>query len=173
MSILSKDEIVKRVNNKELIIDPFIVENLDAASIDIQMGNIIRIFKKNLPASLKITEEIDFASVSEVIDLEDDCDFILYPGKMIHVNTKEFIMLPNNLCGWIEGRSRFARVGLVVHMTAPFMQPGSSGNQILEMINLGSVPLVIRPGIKIAQLIFEECIGNAKYIGRFQGQKNP
>lgn len=173
MAILTKEEIIKRINTKELIIEPFILENLDAASLDVQMGNTLRVFKKNLPASLEITEDINFDEVSDVIKLKDRETYVLHPGEIVHTVTKEYISLPQNICVWIEGRSRFARVGLVVHMTAPFIQPGSSGNQVLEMINLGSVPLIIKPGIKIAQLIFEECKGNASYTGRFQKQKTP
>ena len=120
-----------------------------------------------------ITEEADYGSVTEVIEVADDDYFVLMPGETAHGITRERIHLPDHLCGWLQGRSRFARVGLTVHITASFMQPGIDNRQALEMNNSGPMPLAVRPGIAICQFIFEECTGRARYSGRYLEQAAP
>ena len=84
---------------------------------------------------------------------------------------EETISLPEDICGWIQGRSRFARLGLMVHITASLIQPGSKGRQVLEIFNAGNVALRLYPGTKICQVIFERCEGKASYRGGFLEQK--
>ena len=95
------------------------------------------------------------------------------PGETILGITKEKITLPQNMCGWLEGRSRYARLGLMVHISASFMQPGLSNRQVLEMTNMSSVALRLHAGTKICQFIFQETIGMAEYKGRFSEQTEP
>jgi dCTP deaminase len=95
------------------------------------------------------------------------------PGETAHGLTRERITLPDDVCGWLQGRSRFARIGLMVHITASFMHPGIDNHQTLEMNNAGPMPLAIHPGIKICQFIFEELIGHGHYRGRFRDQVTP
>ena len=85
--------------------------------------------------------------------------------------TKERITVKGNICGWLEGRSRFARLGLTVHITASFMNPGIDNKQVLEIVNLGKRSLKLHAGVKMCQLIFQKTKGRAKYSGRFKDQK--
>ena len=98
---------------------------------------------------------------------------MLNPGQTAHGITIEKITLPDNICGWIEGRSSLGRLGLSVHITASFIQPGISNKQVLEMNNVGPIPLAIYPGIAVCQIILEETLGAAKYQGRFRHQHQP
>jgi dCTP deaminase len=82
----------------------------------------------------------------------------------------EKITLPDNICAWIGGRSRFARIGLFVHITASFVQPGISNHQVLEMYNASPIPLAIYPGLRICQLVLEHTVGEGHYDGRFRHQ---
>ena len=84
--------------------------------------------------------------------------------------TKEKVTLPEDIAGWLQSRSRYARIGLMSHSTAPFILPGISNHQILEIFNAGSHDLLLIPGEKICQLIFQRCEGNAKYKGKFKDQ---
>ena len=111
--------------------------------------------------------------VSEVIEVGDSDYFVLMPGETCHGLTRERIRLPNDLCGWLQGRSRFARLGLMVHITAAFIQPGVDNHQALEINNAGPMPLALRPGIALCQFIFETCIGQASYEGRYRSQIAP
>ena len=87
--------------------------------------------------------------------------------------TVESVSLPEDVCGWLEGRSRFARMGLAVHVTASFMQPGISNRQVLEISNLSPHPLELHAGTSICQFIFQRCEGSARYQGRFASQERP
>jgi len=77
------------------------------------------------------------------------------------------------LCGWLEGRSKIARVGLAVHVTSGFVHPGVSNHQVLEMTNVSAVPLAIHPGLRICQVVLERTEGEAVYRGRFASQDSP
>ena len=92
------------------------------------------------------------------------------PGETILGITKERLKLGPGLCGWLEGRSRFARLGLMVHISAPFMGPGIDSQQVLEMSNFGPAPLAVHPGTAICQFIFQTLDGEEHYEGRFAGQ---
>ena len=84
--------------------------------------------------------------------------------------TRERIHLPRNLVGFLEGRSRFARLGLMVHVTSAFVQPGVSNRQVLEMSNVSNRPLRIHPGVRLCQLVLMRTEGEARYTGRFADQ---
>ena len=92
------------------------------------------------------------------------------PGELILGITKEKITLPGYLCGWLNSRSRYARLGLMVHITAPFIQPGVSNKQVLEIYNASPNNLELIPGERLCQLIFERCEGFIKYHGEFRKQ---
>ncbi len=95
------------------------------------------------------------------------------PGELVHGITRERIRLPDDVMGWIEGRSRYARIGLMVHVTAGLIQPGSDNRQVLETSNMSPMPLALYPGTKICQIILEKVEGRAKYQGRFRDQTAP
>ena len=107
------------------------------------------------------------------MEVGEDDYFVLMPGETCHGLTRERIRLPNDLCGWLQGRSRFARLGLMVHITAAFIQPGIDNHQALEINNAGPMPLALRPGTRLCQFIFEQCVGEAKYTGRYRVQEAP
>ena len=86
---------------------------------------------------------------------------------------KEKITLSEDLCGWLEGRTRFARLGLMIHISASFMQPGISNQQVLEISNMGHVPYRLKEGTKICQFVFQQTKGKAKYVGSFKNQTEP
>jgi len=172
LAVLTHDEIIRRVRSGEIGIDPFSEAKVGPASVDLHLHNQFRVFRR-VREIFHVTEEADYSEVSEVITIPDDDYFVLMPGETVHGVTRERIRLPDKLAGRLEGRSRFARVGLMVHITASFMQPGIDNRQALEMNNAGPMPLAIRPGIAICQFIFEECVGRAHYGGRFRHQVAP
>ncbi|MCM8749217.1 dCTP deaminase [Thermomicrobiaceae bacterium CFH 74404] len=171
MGILTRSEILRLIEERALVIEPFDPSQVGPASIDLHLGREFRIFR---PAReiFHVTDEADHRLVTELVEVEDY--FLLLPGQAVLGITEERITLPDDICGWIQGRSRFARVGLMVHVTANFMQPGMvRTRQVLEMNNAGPIPLAIHPGTAICQIILEECTGRARYEGRFQGQEHP
>jgi dCTP deaminase len=172
VSILTHDEIIRRVRTGEIGIDPFDERAVGPASVDLHLAGQFRVFRR-VREIFHVTEEAAYESVSEVIDVAEEDYFVLMPGETCHGLTSERIRLPANLCGWLQGRSRFARLGLMVHITAAFIQPGIDNHQALEINNAGPMPLALRSGIALCQFIFQECVGEAHYDGRYSRQIAP
>lgn len=172
MAILTRDEILRRLRAGELDIQPFSEDQVGPASVDLHLANQFRVFKR-VREIFHVTEDAAYEDVSEVVEVGDDDYFVLMPGETCHGLTRERIRLPDDLCGWLHGRSRFARLGLIVHMTAPLVQPGVDNHQALEMNNAGPMPLALRPGTAVCQIVFETCVGRAHYSGRYRNQTAP
>jgi dCTP deaminase len=172
MSILTRDEIKNNIRRRRIKIEPYDESLVGSGSVDLTLGNIFRVFKKSKKI-YHIKNDSHFHEVTKEIFIKDGRSIAIKPGEMILAVTKEKLTLPDNICGWLQGRSRFARFGLAVHVTASFMQPGISNQQVLEIVNMGNAPLALYPGTKICQFIFEECKGRAKYQGIFSKQTKP
>ena len=167
MSILTRDELVSKIEQGIIKIDPFFVEQVGPASVDLHLSNEFRVFKK-MRRAIEIREHTNYEDVTEKITVNDH--LILMPGEMVLGITREKITLPPNICGWLEGRSRFARLGLLVHISTSFIQPGISNKQCLEIINFSPMPLTLYPGTAICQFVFQKTTGQAKYEVRFKQQ---
>jgi dCTP deaminase len=167
MGVLTREEILKEIKQGTIEIDPFEPDQIGPGSIDLRLGNEFRVFKK-LRNACMVEDRISLEELTERIEVEDS--FTLMPGETVLGITHERIKLPANICGWLEGRSRFARMGLVIHMTAGFVQPGINNRQVLEIGNLAPFPLVLKPGVRICQIILERTEGEASYQGRFMSQ---
>ena len=170
MAVLTRKIIIEKIENKELIISPYDEKSIGPASIDLHLDNQFRTFR-TIRSIYHLTSKADFHDLTKLVTIKDY--FLLMPGQTAHGITIEKIKLPQNICGRIEGRSSLGRLGLMVHITASFVQPGSSGKQVLEFNNAGPIPLAIHPGINICQLILEETLGQAKYQGKFVDQTTP
>lgn len=170
MAVLTRPEILKLIKSGEVAINPFDEKNVGPASIDFHLSNTFRIFKWS-DKNFVVDKEVDYHKVTELVTVDDS--LTLLPGKSVHGITAESLTLPKNLCGWIQGRSTLARIGLMVHVTANFIHPGMHGHQVLEMTNAGPMALTIKVGIPICQIILEETKGEAEYTGKFHQQKLP
>lgn len=165
--ILTQKEILKEIAKKRIKITPFDRSAVGPASVDLALGNALRVFKKG--GVVEITSSADYEKITRKIDISKG--YILKPGELVLGITKEKITLPDNICGWLQSRSRFARFGLMSHVTAPFVCPGVSNKSVLEIYNAGPRKLEIKPGVKICQIIFQSCKGRAKYKGIFRNQR--
>jgi len=170
MAVLAKQEIIDHIKAGKIKVDPFDESRVGPASIDFHLGNTFRIFEK-VNGSFIVGKKVDYKKATRKIEV--DKSITLLPGESVHGITVESLTLPSNICGWIQGRSTLARVGLLVHITANFIHPGTEGQQVLEMTNAGPMSLEIQVGIPICQIIFEETRGEAKYNGRFFKQDSP
>ena len=166
--ILTKEKILEEINKGNIGIEPLSEEAVGPASIDLTLNADIRVFIKS-EKPVAVTQETDYQSLTKKITITDR--YTIKPGELILGITRETIKLSGNICGWLNSRSRFARLGLAVHITAPFVQPGSKGKQVLEIFNAGPNELELIPGEKLCQIIFEECSGNFEYRGKFCDQE--
>jgi len=169
MSVLTREEILKEIRQGTVEIEPFEEGQVGPGSIDLHLGSEFRVFKK-LRNACAVEDNISVEDLTERLETEES--FTLMPGETVLGMTHERIKLPGNICGWLEGRSRFARMGLVIHMTAGFVQPGINNRQVLEIGNLAPFPLVLKPGVRVCQIILERTEGKASYQGKFKSQNH-
>lgn len=165
--ILTKEKILDEIKQGKIKITPFNVKHLGPASYDLALGDEFRIFK-DIHLTKEISEETDYTKTTQLVKKKE---LVIMPGEAVLGITKERITLAPDICGWLEGRSRFARMGLMVHISASFMQPGIDNKQVLEMFNASPMPLKIKAGTRVCQFIFDRCEGQAKYQGQFKRQK--
>src|SRR4030067_931951 len=167
MSILTRPEIIRETKRGNIRIEPFDAHCIGPASVDLHLGNEFRVFKKR-HSVLVIDDRLNYEAITEKGRGSDR--LMLMPQETVPGITRERIRLANNICGWLEGRSRYARLGLLVHISASFMQPGIANKQVLEMSNFGPIPLEIAPGVPICQFIFQRIEGQGHYAGVFRDQ---
>lgn len=161
MRLCDKD-IEQWLKRKDLIIDPYPEKKLiNGITVDIHLGNTFRFFHEHTRSFFdlsdsKINRESALKEImSDEIVFSNEKPFFLQPRSLVLFSTFENITIPNNLVGWLDGRSSLARLGLMVHATAHRIDPGWTGNIVLEIFNAGKLTLVLRPKIKIATLSFE------------------
>ena len=168
MGVLTRDVILAELESGRLVIDPWSDDRLGAASIDLTLGDEIRVFT-DTQGPIDLLDGADYRDHTEVRRLDEP--FVLEPGVTIHGITRERIVLPRDLCGLLEGRSRFARLGLMIHVTSAFVQPGVSNRQVLEMSNVSNRALRVHAGVRLCQLVLLRTEGEAAYAGRFAAQE--
>jgi dCTP deaminase len=167
MAVLSRDAILAELAAGRLVIEPLEPDQVGPASVDLTLGDEIRVIVPGA-TPIPIVNDADFREFTESEPLHRP--FLLEPGKTIHGITREKVTLPPDVCGLLEGRSRFARLGLMIHVTSAFVQPGVSNRQVLEMSNVAGRALEIRAGVRVCQLVLLRVEGAAVYRGRFADQ---
>ena len=165
--ILTRDVILREIASGRLVIDPLDRAQIGPGSIDLHLGDEIRVMAGG-PEQIEVTEAADYRAVTRLERLDDP--YVLRPGETIHAITRERIRLPPDVAGWLEGRSRYARLGLMIHVTSGFVAPGIDSRQVLEMSNVAGRPLAINAGVRICQVVLQRCDGSAVYSGRFARQ---
>lgn len=140
---------------------------ISGATVDVRLGNQFRTFRSHAAPYIDLSgpkEALENALekvMSDEITLAEGEAFYLHPGELALAVTLESVGLPNDLVGWLDGRSSLARLGLMVHVTAHRIDPGWEGNIVLEFYNSGKLPLALRPGMTIGALSFELLTGHA------------
>jgi dCTP deaminase len=172
MATLGRDELLKLIRTGLIRIEPFKEEQVGPASIDLHLGASFRVFEKTRDV-FHVREDADYKQLTRAVNVERNASFLIMPNELVQGITEETITLPSTLSGRIEGRSRFARLGLLIHLSSGFIQPGSTGRVVLEILNVSPLPLALHPGTAICQVIIEEARGATKYQGAFAGQTAP
>ncbi len=140
---------------------------ISGVSVDIRLGNEFRVFQDHTAPYIDLSgpkDEMQKAMnsvMSDEIYIPDGEAFFLHPGELALAVTYESVTLPDDIVGWLDGRSSLARLGLMVHVTAHRIDPGWSGQIVLEFYNSGKLPLALRPKMKIAALNFETMSSSA------------
>jgi dCTP deaminase len=154
--ILSDVDIRKAIKSGEIKFEPQITEDqIGPGSVDLTLSNEFLKMKTGLRLKPYDLKETNFADLFEEIISES---IVIQPGELILAKTLEKITLSPNICGWIQGRSKYARLGISVHVASSFIQPGISNRQVLEIVNLSKIPYTLHSGMRICQVIFQRTI---------------
>ena len=181
--LLTRQSILKEIEENRLIFTPKIDEGeqVGHSSVDLRLSNTFIHIDKKVEELRKAGGAVHFlmgdhpwAAFEEKYATKEQLAggqiFTLVPGKLVLGFTAEYIQLPPTLAGRVEGKSGLSRRGLLVHLTAPTLHVGWAGQICLEMYNVGPVPLDLKPGNLICQLILETVTMPEQYEGQFQGQ---
>ena len=150
VSVLSDGTIRRLVEEGRLRIDPWDPEMVQPASIDLRLGGSFRVFHNHRVQTIDLADPP--RDLTEHVVVEDGDSFVMHPGEFVLGTTAERVELPDDIVARIEGKSSLGRLGLICHATAGFVDPGWEGALTLEITNFNNVPIVLRPGLPIAQL---------------------
>lgn len=185
--ILSDDAIGQAIEDEQVSIEPFTVEQLNPASYDLRLGPELLVAEwtpstsrwtagiRTAPLDLRaVAGQPDYLLPIEPLDQQP---YLLEPGEFVLASTAETVRLSKRVAGRVEGKSSLARVGLAVHVTGGFIDPGFDGQITLEIANLLHRPLTLYAGMRIAQIAFTPVAGRVRNpygtVGHYQSQTGP
>lgn len=180
MSVLTRSQIWEELNKgqegKGLVITPLIngPKDIGSSSVDLHLGHEFIIFKRAKVTCIDIVESknLNVYRYQDKVRITRGQNFILHPHQLALGASIEYIALPDNISCNIVGRSTWGRTGLVI-ATATKIDPGFKGCVTLELVNEGEVPLVLYPGLCVAQIVLARTKGHAKYKGRYRYPTGP
>lgn len=182
MRLCDKD-IYQYIQDGKIKIDPTPdYDQISGVTVDVRLSNKFRVFQEHAAPYIDLSGEKESVQkaldsvMSDEITIADEDSFYLHPGELAIAVTHESITLPDDIVGWLDGRSSLARLGLMVHVTAHRIDPGWSGQIVLEFYNSGKLPLALKPKMKIGAISFEllsnpaEKPYNAREDAKYKGQ---
>ena len=157
MAILSDKDIKKHIQSGKIVIDPLKEpeRQIQPSSVDLRIGNEFKGFKIIRKPCIDPMDESDIESYMESFYIDDGEPFIIHPGEFALATTYETIQLPDNLVARVEGRSSMGRLGITMHVTAGYIDPGFRGKITLEISNIGKMPVALYTGQRVCQIVFE------------------
>lgn len=177
--VLSDRTIKEELAAGRIKIDPLNIKNIQPASVDVTLGDKLLVFRTwHYPFYIDIKKNME--GMNEMVKIENDSPFFLQPGEFVLATTIESITLPNDLVARLEGKSSLGRIGLLIHSTAGYVDPGWSGNLTLELSNVSKLAITLYSGMKIGQISFirltspaERPYGSPGLKSKYQGQIDP
>jgi dCTP deaminase len=151
-SVLSDGTIRRLVADGRVRIEPWDETMVQPASVDLRLGTSFRVFHNHRISAIDLADPP--RNLTELVEIGEADSFVIHPGEFVLGSTQEHVELPNDIVARIEGKSSLGRLGLIVHATAGFVDPGFQGTLTLEITNLTRVPIILWPGKPIAQLSF-------------------
>ncbi|PIR48871.1 dCTP deaminase [Candidatus Peregrinibacteria bacterium CG10_big_fil_rev_8_21_14_0_10_55_24] len=180
--ILSDADIRHAIETGRVVITssrPALFEHIHASSMDLRLGNTFKLYEHSKFAVLDPKNPATFAGNMRTITVPEGEPFVVQPGEFVLGVTLERIRVPDDLVVRVEGRSSLGRLGIIVHSTAGFVDPGFEGTITLEISNLNRLPVCLYPGMRVCQIAFEEMSSpaqmpyNKKPGSKYQGQELP
>ena len=176
--ILSDHTLREEIAAGRIVIDPFEPANVQPSSIDLRIDRYFRVFRNHTTGIIDVKENQE--NLTELIEIGQEDVFILHPGEFVLGSTAERVGVPHDMVARIEGKSSLGRLGVVIHSTAGFIDPGFNGHITLELSNVATLPITLYPGMKIGQVSFlrmttpaDNPYGSTKIGSKYQGQRGP
>jgi dCTP deaminase len=177
--VLSDRTIREEIALGRIIIEPLDPACIQPASVDVHLDKKLLIFETRRPPFF-IDVKQNLHDLNELVEIDDDKPFYLPPGEFVLASTLEDIVLPNDIVGRLEGKSSLGRIGLLIHSTAGYVDPGWRGHLTLELSNVAKLPITLYSGMKIGQISFlrltaaaERLYGDENLNSKYQGQVEP
>jgi dCTP deaminase len=176
--VLSDRTIRRLLDEGRIEIDPFDESLIQPSSVDVRVDRFFRVFHNNRYPFIDVKQEQ--AELTELVEVNGDQPFVLHPGEFVLGSTLERVRLPDDLVARLEGKSSLGRLGLLIHSTAGFIDPGWDGHVTLELSNVANLPVTIYPEMKIGQVSFMQLTepadvpyGTGEIGSKYQGQRGP
>jgi dCTP deaminase len=178
VSVLSDRDIRAGLDDGSITIRPYDTHDLQPSSVDLHLDRSFRVFRNNRYAFIDV--RAPQPDLTEMLTIADDEPFILHPGEFVLGQTHEWVELPNDLVARLEGKSSLGRLGLLIHSTAGYVDPGWKGNLTLELSNVANLPIALYFGMRIGQISFfkmsspvDRPYGSPELGSKYQGQSEP
>lgn len=156
MAILSDKTIKEYLEEGKIVIDPLKDEQqIQPSSVDMRLGDEFKVFKVIRKPYIDPKDEEDIAEYMESSTVPEGEAFIIHPNEFALATTQEYVKVPDDLVARVEGRSSMGRLGVTMHVTAGYVDPGFEGRITLEISNIGAMPVALYPGQRVCQIVFE------------------
>ena len=176
--VLSDRSIREELASGNIVIDPVDIDDIQPASVDVHLDRQILVFRNTRRPYVDVRKSLD--GLTDMEEIQDGIPFMLHPGEFVLGSTLERIELPSHLVARLEGKSSLGRIGLLIHSTAGYVDPGWSGHLTLELSNVARLPITLYFGMKIGQISFlrlttvvDNPYGSTSLGSKYQGQKDP
>lgn len=176
--VLSDKTIKEYLDKGAIIIDPLDTKDIQPASVDLHLDKKILVFRNSTEPFIDLKK--DLPDLTEEHIVKKDQPFILHPGEFILASTIERIKIPTDIVARLEGKSSLGRVGLLIHSTAGYVDPGWDGKLTLELTNVSRLPITLYYGMRIGQISFLKLTthvireyGSPELGSRYKGQQDP
>jgi dCTP deaminase len=176
--VLSDHTIKEELAKGRIVVEPLGEGCIQPASVDVHLDRRLLVFRNSRRPFIDVRDEM--GDLTEMTEIEDETPFILHPGEFVLASTLEYIELPDDLVARLEGKSSLGRIGLLIHSTAGYVDPGWKGHLTLELSNVANLPVTLYFGMKIGQISYlrlstpaDNLYGSSALGSKYQGQTEP
>lgn len=176
--ILSDKDIKSALKSGRITIKPLFKNSIQPASVDVHLDNQFLVFDVAQHTCIDVKKPVD--NLMKKIFIDKEGSFIIHPGEFVLGNTYEKIGVADDMVGRLEGKSSLGRLGLIIHATAGYLDPGNNLKLTLELSNIGKLPIKLYYKMPIAQMSFtplsshaEIPYGDKRINSKYYGAEEP
>ena len=176
--LLSDESIKEEIKKGKIVIKPYEEANVQPSTVDLTLGDKFRVFQHSHHSLIDVKKPME--EYTRLVEVQEGRPYILHPFEFVLGTTREYMEVPDDMVARLDGKSSLGRLGVLIHSTAGYVDPGFKGHITLEILNVGKIPVTLYPGMRIAQVSFirmttkaQNPYGTLKARSRYQGQVEP